>query len=65
MINIFILCSALTSITLPANVTEIARSGLYKNLQTINVPVGMTDHFKQILPERYHNLIVEKKPKDI
>ena len=41
--------------------TEIARSGLDENLQTINVPEGMTDHFKQILPEKYHEFIVEKK----
>lgn len=54
-------CPALTSITLPASVTEIKRSGLYENLKTINVPEGMTDHFKKILPEEYHEFIVEPK----
>jgi hypothetical protein len=55
----FYACPALTSITLPASVTEIDESGLDEDLQTINVPEGMTDHFKQILPEEYHEFIVE------
>ena len=60
-------CKKLESIVMPDSVTEI-ENDFYcdhwkERLKTINIPVGMTDHFKQILPERYHNLIVEKKPK--
>ena len=60
-------CEKIKSITLHPSITEIENdfySDHWKErLKTIYIPVGMTDHFKQILHERYHNLIVEKKPK--
>ena len=60
-------CEKIKSITLHPSITEIENdfySDHWKErLKTIYIPVGMTDHFKQILPERYHNLIVEKNPK--
>ncbi|MBR2415369.1 MAG: leucine-rich repeat protein, partial [Bacteroidaceae bacterium] len=58
-------CEKLKSITLHPSITEI-ENDFYcdywkERLITINIPVGMTDHFKQILPEEYHEFIVEPK----
>jgi hypothetical protein len=55
-------CHQLTEIRLPAQKAKIAPWALprYGNLQTILVPKGMVEYYKEVLPEIYHPLIVEE-----
>lgn len=54
-------CSSLQSINIPNSVTQIGKDEFRgcRSLQTIHIPKGSMEKFMQLLPEEFHDKLVE------
>ena len=57
-------CTSLTTVILPVRMRDINLTAFYKcpSLSTIYVPAKTTDYYRELLPEKLHDKIVELAP---
>lgn len=63
----FLKCVRLTTLTLPSSLTDIEDNSLADcdSLSHIYISAGMRAHFEKILPERFHDKLIEKNKNTI